>query len=214
MNEAMCITAYLQTGIVCDPWMPLDGTLYYAASMERDGCFDQLKPAASNDLPIATYGEGDDWYFAISFASPQPWWLSEGTSHQGKGFDEQHSDLIDFQGRRGMVQTNGGPYKTTYLPVFYRVATHIQWFANGDITEVRRLVQRIRFLGKHNARGWGAVLRWDVQPIADDWSVFGPNGMLMRAIPMGERALSQRRGRYAIRPPYYLPQHMREVWLP
>jgi len=56
-------------------------------------------------------------------------------------------------------------------------------------------------LGKKREMGWGAVIDWTVEACADDYSVTGPQGELMRPIPDPAGTV------YGIRPPYWLPRH-------
>ena len=135
-------------------------------------------------------GYGDDlkitmketpWYYAASFAQ----WegaVKEGTDHWNKRFDQSLADLVDFQSKRGKVIVEQGAYKAYHMPVWYRHALSVSWYAVGDIGWVREMLGTVTHLGKKTSQGWGAVKKWAVEPWHADWSVW-KNGQLTRAIP-------------------------------
>lgn len=217
-HEPLRVRAYLQTGVISDAYLPLDAVLYYLVHREHLG--EQVmtipgEPATEGDggsegrMPFArVQARRRHWHWACSFAQ-WPDHTVEGKDHWSSRFDLQHSDLIDFGRRRGAVAIGSGRYKGYRMPVFYRHALYVEWYCRGDRAELERLLGFATHLGKKYAQGWGAVLRWEVVPWPEDWSVTGPGGRLMRAVYD-----SSSRVTYGLRPSYWLPAHQFPARLP
>jgi CRISPR type IV-associated protein Csf3 len=204
--EPLRITAWLQCGVISDTFLPIDGVLYYTAMRERYGPQEvtwsgQNHPNAvpGVQLPLKRVdGHGPMWFYAASFAQWER--ATEGQDHWNKRLDLSLVSLIDFRGRRGKIDVAAGAMKSYHMPVFYRHALAARWYAVGYRPEIERLLAHCTHLGKKTSQGWGAVLRWDVEPWPEDWSVRGPQG-LMRAIPAERGILT------GFRPSYWLPKN-------
>ncbi len=144
-------------------------------------------------------GGTDQWFYAASFAQ----WgeATEGQDHWNKRFDSSLAHLVDFDGKRGKVIVEQGRYKAYHMPVWYRHALSVSWWVVGDIGWVMRMLSTVTHIGKKGAQGWGAVLRWEVEPTPCDWSVYGQGGKLMRAIPAEYGILT------GLRPSYWIPRN-------
>ena len=205
MFEPLRIRAYIQTGIISDQFLPLDSILYYHAVRERFGAQDftipgetAIKNEAGIRLPIAIENEGrPDWFYRCSFAQWAPD-MREDQNTYCRRFDLKYSGLIDFQGRVGKVNLSSGRYKNYFIKVYYRVASWVEWYALGDRVEIERLLRFVTHLGKKSSQGWGAVLRWEIESIIEDYSIRRPDGRLMRAVPSDSGAFI-----YGIRPCYW-----------
>jgi CRISPR type IV-associated protein Csf3 len=208
------VTACLQCGVVSDPYLPLDGVLYYVAHRERYGAQECTHPGQSNlppgsavTLPLARCEErGPMWYYAASFAQWGP--HADGQDHWNKRLDLSLARLIDFGGRRGTVDPASGRYKSYHMPVFYRHAVSVCWYVMGHQGQLEQLLRFATHLGKKTSQGWGAVLHWEVAPATEDWSVRGPGGQAMRAIPAGRGILT------GFRPSYWLPKNQTTCEVP
>src|SRR5690606_10067970 len=142
-----------------------DGLLYYTAVRERLGPQDLTRPGEHIQpqelggirLPFARLNnhsrEGNHFY-ACSFAR-WPDHTVEGRDHWACRFDVQFSDLVDFGGKRGRVSQASGRYKAYRMPVYYRHALYVDWYARGDRAEIERLLPFCSHLGKKSAQGWG-----------------------------------------------------------
>lgn len=222
------VTAHLRCGVVCDPFLPLDGILLYQAFRKELGFPVACLPGqyagpeeVHITLPLLIRNEGEpDWYYACSFAYPQPWWVAEGQDHWNKRFDVQYSDFVDFRGRRGKVEIQKGRYRAYHMPIFYRVAPKITWYCVGDPDAIARLLYGIFFIGKKRVQGWGNVIRWEVEEWPQDWSERDGEGRLTRAIPYHRPpftkglSLPENVRLYGIRPPYWDRRNQRLVLLP
>lgn len=210
MFESMRITAHLRTPVISDASLPIDGPLLFQAMRATYGPQDITLPGALTvplvDLPLEKRGTGDQWYYAASFAQWEGT-VAEGTDHWNKRFDNEYSGLVDFRNKRGKVIVEQGRYKAYHMPVFYRHALTVHWYAVGDIAEVSGLLRTLLHIGKKTSQGWGRV-KWLVTPWPDDWSVYGPDGQLMRAIPADTGILA------GYRPPYHLPEHQTVCQMP
>lgn len=209
MFEPMKITAWLQCGVVSDAYLPIDGILHYQAMREANGGQDMTIPGAElqpkGTKPVHLWlkvvnGSTDQWFYAASFAQ---WGVAviEGQDHWNKRFDQSLALLVDFEGKRGKVIVEQGRYKAYHMPVWYRHALSVTWYAVGDMGWVRRMLSTVTHLGKKTSQGWGAVLRWSIEPWHADWSVRGQHGQLMRAIPAPQGI------RVGCRPSYWLPKN-------
>lgn len=211
--EPLKITAWLRCGIATDGTLPIDSILFDVAMRERYGPPVVLFPGVypddieAADVPLARRGDGERWYYAASFAQ----WegvTAEYTNHWVKRLDQQQSGLIDFRGRRGKVIIEQGAYKAYRMPMFPRHALSVCWYVVGDRAWIAHALRFMTHIGKKPAQGEGRTLQWEVEPWADDWSVWGPDGRLMRAIPDDGGILT------GMRPSYWLPRNQMRCRMP
>jgi len=213
------VTAHLRTGVVADRWLPLDGILLYQIS--KLNSVEQYATLPGGDdrechqsMPLAVVHPGErNWYYACSWAQPQPWWFAEGCDHWNKRFDTMYSDLIDFGGRRGNVLIEKGRYKSYHMPVYYRIAIRIHWYCVGDRDEIEQLLMTVTHIGKKRVYGWGRVLAWEVTPWHADWSVWR-DGRLTRGVPVEDAPSVTTRLHYGLRPGYYKPANQMTLAMP
>jgi len=214
MFEPLKITAYLQCGIITDPFLPIDGVLYYQVMREQLGEQVVTLPGQSSGGPIdhrlplkQINSHSRQWFYAASFAV-WPEHTVEGTDYWNKRLDMSLIDLVDWQGKKARFEVASGRYKSYHLPVFYRSALSVSWYVVGEKAEIEWLLRTVTNLGKKTAQGWGAVNEWQLELAAEDWSVWSNTGRLMRAIPQENGAL------YGLRPSYWNPRHQFPCRLP
>lgn len=226
--QPLRVTAHLRTGVVSDQFLPLDALIWYQAHRAAFGPQDATLPGGnppkrgvSIPLKMIHYGS-DDWYFACSWAQPQPWWVAEGTDRWNKRFDSALADLVDFRSRRGKVITEQGKYKAYHMPIFYRVTDKIEWYCVGDMEEIGALLCTMTHIGKKGVQGWGRVTHWKVELWPEDWSVWH-DGRLMRGVPERDVLEMIRQGgkfesfdivNYGLRPSYYRRRNQRRLAVP
>lgn len=220
--EPLRVEARLRTGVVSDRWLPLDGILFYQAHRDALGPQDMTTPGGapacrSIEIPLKCVDRGTpNWFFACSWAHPQPWWQGMGRDNWNKRFDSAAADIIDFGGKRGKIITAQGRYKAYHMPVYYRTALSIHWYCMGDRQGIKHLLSTMTHIGKKTAQGWGQVIEWTVEPCAHDWSCYGPDGEYMRGLPIIEGA-EVRPGNiinYGIRPSYYRRENRMMLMVP
>lgn len=214
-NRPLRIRAHLQTRVISDQYLPLDGVLYALTVREKFGERDFSLPGentvpegASILLPFGKHNKKrDSWFYACSFAQ----WPAETVEYSdsyNKRFDLKESDLVDFRGKRELIDNSRGAYKSYHIKVYARHALYVDWYCTGAKAEIERLLVFATHLGKKTAQGEGAVLRWEVTEWPEDWSVRGPGNKLMRAVPARNGIL------FGLRPSYWLPRHQFNCKLP
>ncbi|HHV61133.1 MAG TPA: hypothetical protein GXX51_00605 [Firmicutes bacterium] len=203
------ITAYMQTGKIAttDLYLPLDSILaeawmrkYHPERMA--GSQSSIKPEdfIIPELPLERRGEGDDWYWACSFACGEP--RQEEIVHWHKRFDQALGEqYVDFEGRRGKVDTHSGAYKGYRMPLVTYLISKLEWYAMGDADGVGELLRDVTHIGKKRSQGYGRVARWDVEDYPEDLSH-------LRALPDPDG------GEMGIRPPYWLAWQWRRARIP
>jgi CRISPR type IV-associated protein Csf3 len=204
--ENLKVIAKLLTGQVAtyDGHLPLDGILAMAWMRKHHpelvGQPIDFNNMIDAELPLEKRGEGDNWYWACSFACFTP--LKETKRYWHKRFDEQYAEkYIDFGKKRGTVNTKSGEYKAYRIPLNIILIPEITWYAVGDKEEVQELLTEITHIGKKSAQGLGAVREWTVNSIDEDLS-------WLRPMPdeNGDDFI-------AIRPPYwYFENYRRVAW--
>lgn len=219
------IRAYFRTPVVADAWLPLDGILMYQQTRMDFGQQDATIPGMSlleqpkgepmrgGRLPIA-YVHGRDWYYRCSWAQWGPY--VDGQDHWAKRFDQTLADLVDFGGRRGKIDTSSGAYRAYHMPIFYRAALWAEWYCVCDIDVLRPMIHMVTHFGKKYAQGWGRVLRWEIEEISEDWSVWR-DGQLMRGIPkyhLPKGVRAEKLGVYGVRPSYWDRRNQMELVMP
>ena len=202
------IRAYLQTGVISDQFLPLDGILYYHLVREQMGEKIISKPGESNvrqggnvTLPIKKAGpKGDAWFYHCSFAQwPQA--VVEDQTFYVKKLDLQHTGLIDRKVKR--IDTSRGQYKAYHINVYYRHAEYVEWYCTAWPDKLKNLLRFCTHIGSKTAQGWGAIKEWEIKEWPEDWAIRGPGNRLMRAVPvMGDGFL------YGVRPSYWNSRHI------
>lgn len=193
MYESLKITAHLRCGVVSDATLPVDAILLYAAARERWGAQDLTQPGVSmvdldhdNLLPVERV-HGPQWYYHASFAQ-WPATVTEGQDYWNKRLDMSLVSLLDTGGKR-KIDVGSGRYRSYHMPMFYRHALIVWWYVCGEHDGICRLLSAMTHIGKKCAQGWGRVGQWQVERVAEDWSLYGPDGRLMRAIPSAQGTL-------------------------
>lgn len=220
------VTAILGSNVIADEYLPLDGIIRFQAFRDAYGWREASLPGGEGDavpnlppkaMPLAKRSVGADWYYACSFAMPQPWWVAEGTDHWNKRFDNDLAWLLDPDQSPQRVIIEKGRYRAYHMPVYYKVARRIEWYCVGDAERLRYLLSVTSAIGKKTSQGWGRVTEWRVEPWPEDWSEWR-EGRPMRALPERLTAKAHPDARkhdyYGLRPPYYAANNQRKVLLP
>ncbi len=201
--KALCmnlkIRAYLQTPVLSDIYLPLDGILYYHAVRKYKGIQEFTKPGESTNLdyilPIEKTEINGIWFYRCSFAK----WskdMQEGISFKVKSGDWiRHETFLCKKTKT--INIKSGKYKNANIELYYRIASYIDWFCIGDILNIKELLYFCKNIGKNYSDGWGSILKWEITEIEDDFSIkIGSN--ITRSIPNEEG-----NDYYGIRPSYW-----------
>lgn len=222
--EPLQITAVLRTAVISDQWLPLDGILFYQQTRDALGAQEMTTPGISSlaqpkgeamkggKLPLKII-HGKEWYYRCSWAQ----WSEnvEAKDYWNKRFDSDLSDFVSFSGRRGAVDVGAGQFKAYHQLVFYRSALWVRWYCVGNLAEITRLLSICTNIGKKPAQGWGRVMRWEIKPINNDWSIW-KDSKLMRGIPAFEKSENHAGNVafYGVRPSYWDRRNQIMVILP
>lgn len=211
------IRAYLQSGVISDPYLPIDAILYSAACrdsieahhvMSRPG-ESSVRESLGVKLPIRKANtKHDTWFYKSSFAQ-WPRNTIEDSQAYSKRVNVKRTNLIDFGKKKGKIETARGRYKGYYIKVYYRHCLHLDWYVDGDKEAIERLLAHVTFIGKKASQGWGSVLSWQVEAWPEDWSVRNGQGELVRSVPIDKPSFI-----YGLRPSYWNPKHQFNVVLP
>jgi CRISPR type IV-associated protein Csf3 len=210
--EAMQITAYVAGSIALarPSDLALDGLLsyqllrrhfrdefYYLPDPKESLIFARLPlEMRGNPLPrIQNMRTGDKWIASREGLKDESLWYwacssaqidvkGRETQYWNKRFDTQAalSDHIDFGGKVEKILIEQGRYKAYHMPLPTLVCDKVIWYAYGDMEKVAELLLPIMAMGKKRVQGNGAVLRWEITPMQEDWSDW-QNNQLMRPLP-------------------------------
>ncbi len=215
--QPLRVRAYLQCRVVADKYLPLDGVLFNQFVAGWFGRQDVSLPRSGNVatwegeyLPIEKIADdAGNWYYACSFAK----WHGRALEKKDffvKQLELQHiANFVDFGNKKGKIDISRGEDKAYMVEFYTRHADYVEWYCRGNKAELELLLPFCTHLGKHSARGYGAVLRWEVSETEKDWYLNNDDGELMRAVPSekGQQI-------YGIRPSYWHPKHQTRVVLP
>lgn len=155
-------------------------------------------------------------------------WAASRAVYQTDGqLVEQYSKRPDFfaadkmpylDKQKGIISSAVGPYRAYRNPSVIRVVKGgmLTFYAVGHVDEVAELLDLIPAVGKKMAMGYGAVDRWQVEEIDEDYTTEHPEHGLMRPMPVEEaqRAYNCPVMQFAVRPPYYKACNMRLCYVP
>jgi len=221
--EPLRVSCYAFGEIVTDGTgtLPLDGVLahlwmreYHPDILYHDSvrAKDELIEA---DLPIRRIDNGHGWYYACSFAQVE--WVGGSTHHWHKR--APILAMTRYVGE-GKVNVAEGAFRSYRMPLFTLLAgSRLYWYLVGDVEWIAYRLPLVTCLGKKRTMGFGVVCDWQVEVTDDDWSVWGPEGQLMRAIPIEDVPTDRPidfaiRESYAIRPPAWHPANQVKAAMP
>jgi len=203
------ITASLMCGVVGDVALPFDALLYFIVHRDKYGRQDLTIPGtptngaatdADTSLPLARVDEhGPNWYYAASWAQWGP--HVDGGDHWSCRLALGRTKYLDEA--RSSVDIASGRYKSYRMPIFYRHALKISWYAIGEPERISRLLPHMTHIGKKTSQGFGVVNEWKVEQVDKDMSVYGPDGRLVRSVPSNEGTGIL----CGFRPSYWLPKN-------
>lgn len=218
--KAMRVIAKLLDGRVnsSDGLFNLDSILAYAWMLENhpDAVFNSEIARDGFIEPVLPLVKGEDgrWKSSSGFYIQ----YDEITEYWHKRFNDSEAGLyLDFKGKRGKVNTQAGETKAYRMPQVIRVISDVEFYAVGDIEEVRRLLNTyITNIGKKGAQGYGYVKEWIVEEWHEDWAEYGPYG-IMRPTPFDAKQMPKREYQirvYGIKPPYWLKENQKVCVIP
>lgn len=193
------ITFHLDgTGVYYDPAEPimLDALLAVELVNKQFGHRHLTRDDVPDDvtLPLLRAHFGDEWVWRASALFPDDDTI-ETVRHWRCRFRQDRAPGLT----RGSPNLTNGVYRDWNMPVPLLLCRSLVGYASGNRKEVKRVLKRIKALGKKRAHGYGKVVSVDVERIEDDRSlVWGGVAMRWLPLPGGVRI-----GRP--RPPYWSP---------
>lgn len=144
---------------------------------------------------------------------------AQTVDHVAKRIESDRAVLLSPDDRRIITTTNSWT-KSYRLPLRVRVVPWIAWVVeyDGQPSKLRRVLERVRNIGRKVAHGYGQVARWevvkDVAPPAWWWAKSERGPVLMRHLPvcdaLPENMLGARRGFGSCSSPYWHPDRFCE----
>lgn len=185
------------SGIVYDPNTPihLDALLHWCLTP-----FHRNKHGLSRDelpddipLPLLKHQINEDWVWQASALFPEGNTV-ESLQYWRKRFRQNRIELTT-----GSPNLQNGVYRDYNMPIPTLHASQMVAYASGNRKEVKRLLKKIKFLGKKRAYGKGAVTSVEILEIEENFSIEKDN-RVMRWLPFknGTRLVRPR-------PPYWNP---------
>lgn len=143
------------------------------------------------------------------------------TARWRKRWPEEHEELIDFGRFKPQIQHKFGPYRAYDMPVVYRVASEVYFWAVGHPVKLQAWLELLGHIGKKASQGFGEIRSVEVKEVDHEWSLFRGQGAAKqptRAIPVSFLAGDPRPGRRVelagFRPPYWEPNNQEPCIVP
>jgi CRISPR type IV-associated protein Csf3 len=193
------IEALLISPVIIYEPLHLDSLLSYAKNIiqGRREIPQRMEDATIfDDLPLARVN--DVWCSSAGFVVGRD---SKEIIH--KKFEYAYENLIDFEGKREVIFTGGLYFKNNARPLIVTTAEKIIWFAVGNQSEVKKMLDTVIQIGRGRAVGYGAIKEWRYYGIAKDKSFFSGN-KAMRKIPIEmAHCITSKIERCGYKPPYW-----------
>lgn len=216
MYKNMMVTMHMAAPVVVSGFLYLDGILAAAVMKEKLGeTYFDMKPDESKlievDLPLekrfgvwcTSIGYGDNREFVGSWT---------------KRWDNKNDDIVNF-GNKGKVRVDiaCGYFKNYHMPLVIKSYKTITFYARGDVKEVERLLMTyITHIGKKASQGYGEILNFTVEKIAEDYSLV-KNGKPTRPIPIDADIKFEddvQLFKHALLPPYWRTDNLVACYMP
>lgn len=111
--------------------------------------------------------------------------------------------------------TTGGALKNSLFSIEKIGVKSITYYVSGDESEIRRLLSKLRFLGKKSSLGWGEIERIELAETYEDFSI-EKGGKLMRNIPVNNSfgLKSDKVSLFRLTHPYWKKSDLKECIVP
>jgi len=224
--DSLKVTAYLVSPLA-GPAPILDSLLEWAMCVHVHGGnetrwkVDRRFPApdiATIPIPLVRERIGG-WSVACCSSPILPAIYASTVEHITKRIAVEHSDLLAPEERR-QVNTTGFWTKSYRLPLDVRRVEKVVWFARGNRKGLVDLLKQVHAIGQRPAKGYGRVLRWEVDKGAPDAWWFaeddaGAGTVLMRPLPkcaeLPRDLIGFREYYGACCPPYWHPDRYGDI---
>jgi hypothetical protein len=108
----------------------------------------------------------------------------------------------DFLFPKGKIRRGSGFFKDFYLKAVYVPAQRAEFYATGELNEIKRLVSKVSALGKERNIGFGFVKKIEIKEISSEFGLM-KDGLAMRPIPIKYLKYYEDSAYLAYKPPYW-----------
>ena len=173
-----------------------DGDLSCLPNIREAPLFCRL-PLAIQGIPVMV-ARVRDWRWGRALRPDddlidQPWWyavstprlidtVASGTDYWNKRFDTQHVRHLDDDVKTVVIEK--GTFKAYHQMLPTVTCRAVQWSVMGDREVLAQVLASVDYLSKKRSYGYGAVLRWQVEPVSQDESLWEADGTLARPVPL------------------------------
>lgn len=112
-----------------------------------------------------------------------------------KRFDEEYLNWC----KNKKINIGSGKFKAVNMPYPVYLVDKIEFYAKGDIAEVKQLLSRVKAIGGKRQIGYGRIKSFTVDPMDEDIS------LSKRRTPAKDISPGYRYGVGRVEPPYFLP---------
>jgi len=205
--EPLQIDFYLSAPIsLTFPWMFFDslvGELLLRDALRQDYYilptkFPFSRIVKTEELPQFPIRQKDDLYFSsVSILDVDSKYLEI----LYKKFEDKWADY------KRKIQKGSGYFRDFMIQSIYIPATKVTFYVNGDRETLEKICGLVVGLGDNTRVGWGAVRKYAIKPIKEDWSLV-KDGVAMRPIPIEFCKEYEEAQLLAWRPPYWEASHV------
>lgn len=204
------ITARLLDGRVnsSDGLFNFDSILAYAWMLENhpDELLNnslKLDNLIEPKLPLAR-DENGRWKTSVGFYVQ----YAETVEYWHKKINDFDAGIyVDFQGKRGKIDSQKGEFKAYRMPQLIRIISDIEFYCVGDPDGIHSLLRFVMNIGKKGSQGYGYVKEWIIEDVEDDYTDIGPYG-IMRTKPftgeLPDDGQTYQIRKMRLKPPYHL----------
>jgi CRISPR type IV-associated protein Csf3 len=182
------LTFFMKTNIcLTHPWMHLDGLIAHLLLRKLLGANFYTLPSSMPidffellDLPLKKLKQGDLFVYHSSvsqFVEDKVY-----TDKIYKRFEDRKMKYMD-PGRSTRIDTTRGRFKNYMITLPYYPTPTVTFYGNGDIRELRSLIEKLPGLGKKIAAGFGSFHSFKIEEIDEDKSLVNEDNKAMRPIP-------------------------------
>lgn len=189
MFQNLKITALLNNAIAMSNQIRLDCILSAAKCKEimQEDYYSDYKHAGNSETVIKTLSEFlqfNEKYkiFHASFGLLND---KEYCVSYSKRWNNNADELVKYRGKgRAEIDTARGEFKNYHNSIIYRTSSKIVFFARGDKEKISQLLNNyIFYIGKKSSQGFGAIKKWIVEEIENDYSII-KDKLPMRFLPL------------------------------
>jgi hypothetical protein len=115
--------------------------------------------------------------------------------------------------KKSRIPVGSGFYKSYAMKIVYFPVKIVRFYAKGDVDLVNELLFELDGLGSETRVGWGAIRRFEINVIDNDFSWI-KDGLAMRPLPVRMLSFYKDSAMIASKPPYWDIRNVEECAVP